>query len=197
MTPMELSLFQTRACGYNHHPAIHSLYKASAISKAQGPEEFISCRLANVLNNSSIVQFVHSFMSEIDTTIACPVLYDAFITWMRHEWGANANPHAHRLLISGSVNKNLNMWLSSLKSFFDSILSKCSSYDISSHSTEEIEKYKHDRETELVKEWKTYKTKYMEHMQNMYNMYSNHTQNLRKTYATHMQNTCKTHATHM
>ena len=75
MTPMELSLFQTRACGYNHHPAIHSLYNASAISKAQGPDQYMACRLVNVLDNSSIVQFVHSFMSEIDTTIACLVLY--------------------------------------------------------------------------------------------------------------------------
>ena len=97
ITPMESTLFKTRALSYNHLHAIHSLFpNASEIKK--DPEKYFKFRLANVLSNPLVVQFVGSLIMELDSTIAANILHDTTIYWLRHEWGPNANPHTHTKL---------------------------------------------------------------------------------------------------
>ena len=104
---MDLSLFQTRACCYNHHPAIHSLLPDPQNIKLKSEDQYLKLRLSNVLNNPSVIQIVHSLMAEMDATILAPIIHESTIYYLRHEWGPNANPHSHKLLVCKSLNEML------------------------------------------------------------------------------------------
>ena len=122
MIPMNLSLFQTRATSYNHHPAIHSLFPKCIEYKEKGSESYFKYRLASVHENPIIIQWMHAFMAELDTKIASPNIHGSTVTWYRHEWGANANPHFHRLIMIGDLNEKLNEWVNALRDHFKLIL---------------------------------------------------------------------------
>ena len=99
-TPKSACLFCTRACAYNHHPAIHSLFPNAQLMKQRSVEDYWKFRLTNTLSRPGIIQWVAHFMAELDVTIAAPKLYRSIIHWMRSEWGPNCNPHWHTILWS-------------------------------------------------------------------------------------------------
>ena len=107
--------------------------------KEKGPEPYFRYRLACALQNSYIPQFVHSLMAELDSTILAPTVHKATIYWYRHEWGANGNPHSHKLLFVGDLNKKLNEWKATLNTYFQTILSECQLIDTSDKSNEELD----------------------------------------------------------
>ena len=105
--PLEVILWQTRAIPYNHHPAIHRLCDDAAVSEALSDERFLNARLANTLRHPGIVSWVAAFMGEMDTLALARARYDASLYMVRSEWGANANPHVHRHIISESFSRFL------------------------------------------------------------------------------------------
>ncbi|KAH3725706.1 hypothetical protein DPMN_051555 [Dreissena polymorpha] len=98
--PISIMLFQTRAPPYNHHPAIHNLCPGTESLSIQSDSEFLEGRRRNVLQYSSIILFMCALMAELDTTFLSRIRYDGDAYLTRFEWGANANPHAHRLYFS-------------------------------------------------------------------------------------------------
>ena len=60
-------------------------------------EDYFKARKVNTLEYPHIVQWVGTFMAEINATIASPVLYDTNKYFVRSEWGANGNQHFHQL----------------------------------------------------------------------------------------------------
>ena len=105
--PMEVFLWQTRAVPYNHHPAIHRLCDNAAVSEALSDERYLNNRLANTLKHPGIVSWVAAFMGELDTLAMARARYGASHYMVRSEWGANANPHIHRHIISETFSKFL------------------------------------------------------------------------------------------
>ena len=107
MVPMEVFLWQTRAVPYNHHPAIHRLCNNAEESERSSDEQYLTARLANTLRHPGIVSWVAAFIGEMDTLALARARYDASYYMVRSEWGANANPHVHRHVISESFSRFL------------------------------------------------------------------------------------------
>ena len=122
--PKEPTKFQTRAMGCNHHPGVHALFPKAEAAKRSSVDNYFKFRLANVLENPTIVQFVGTFMAELDITVINPVIHDSTIHVMRSEWGPNANPHWHSLLWSESLSKSFGDWVDELQDEFNNIAAK-------------------------------------------------------------------------
>ena len=101
--PMEPTMFRTRAMCYNHHPAVHSLFPGAEEIKQRSSVDYCKYRFQNVLQNATIIQFVGAFMAELDITVVAPVVQGATGHAMRNEWGPNANPHWHSMLMSETL----------------------------------------------------------------------------------------------
>ena len=113
--PLEVYLWQTRAVPYNHHPAIHRLCDNAAVNEALSDERYLSARLGNTLRHPGIVAWMSAFIGEMDTLALAAARYGATSYLARSEWGANANPHIHRHIISESFSRFLQQLRNSLK----------------------------------------------------------------------------------
>ena len=153
----EISIFQTRACAYNHHPAIHQLFPESERIKKQSPDQYFTLRRNNVNQNPSLVQWVHCFIAELDTTIINPIILGSSIFWKRHEWGANGNPHAHKLLVIDFVDDMMEKSKKSMKNEFQKIKQECENYDLSTKSDQEIENFKDKCLERIIAIWEDVK----------------------------------------
>ena len=67
----------------------------------------MNARFAGTPRHPGIVSWVWAIFGEIDTLVLAKVCFGATYHAVRHEWGANANPHIHRNLISVSFCKFL------------------------------------------------------------------------------------------
>ena len=121
-TPKSACLFCTRACAYNHHPAIHSLFPNAQLMKQRSVEDNWKFRLTNTLSRPGIIQWVAHFMAELDVTVAAPKLYRSTIHWMQSEWGPNSNPHWHRILWSEHFSALFNDWKSEFGCDFENMV---------------------------------------------------------------------------
>ena len=155
--PMELSLFTTRAVSYNHHPAIHSLYPDAEEMKAKSPNHYSKFSLANVLKIPLYVQWVGSFMAELDATIAAPIIQGSSIHWYRHEWGPNANPHTHNLHVIKSLNTQQHQWKHNILELANKDFTELSDNDIDCTKTNHTQ--------DIRKEWDKYVAKYIKIME--------------------------------
>ena len=97
---LHVTFFQTRAIPQNSHRAIHSLFPDFEEISELSPSHFFKGRLRNTLLYPATVQWVSSFMGEIDVSIVSPVLYDSNMYFARQEWGSNGNIHRHQLQYS-------------------------------------------------------------------------------------------------
>ncbi|KAF0293569.1 hypothetical protein FJT64_008674 [Amphibalanus amphitrite] len=113
--PMEVYLWQTRAVPYNHHPAIHRLCDNAAVNEALSDERYLHARLANTLRHPGIVAWMSALIGELDTLALSVARHSATYFLVRSEWGANANPHIHRHVISESFSRFLHQLQTSLK----------------------------------------------------------------------------------
>ena len=67
----------------------------------------MNARFAGALRHPGIVSLVWALVGEIDTLAIAKMCSEATYHVVRHEWGANVNPHIHRNLISVSFCKFL------------------------------------------------------------------------------------------
>ena len=74
--PQNFIFFQTRALPYNHHPAIQRLYPNFARVSKLSDDDYFKARKVNTLEFPHIVQWVGTFMAELNVNIASPTLYD-------------------------------------------------------------------------------------------------------------------------
>ena len=171
-TPMQLSLFTTRAFPYNHHPALHSLCDNAEEMKAKSTEHYKTFRFANVLKHPLFVQFVASIIAEIDVTIAAPVIQGQSIYWYRHEWGPNANPHVHKLQAIQELNVKQHEWKKEIMKEFQCRLQKSAEHDVTALSPSEIDDIKKQDiasiEDKIKEMWNHAKAEYIQFMESMY-----------------------------
>ncbi|KAH3725670.1 hypothetical protein DPMN_051545 [Dreissena polymorpha] len=64
-------------------------------------------------------------MAELDTTFLSRIRYDsdAYFTWF--EWGANANPHAHRLYFSCEFSQHMDSLKQNIQNCLQSAKDEC------------------------------------------------------------------------
>ncbi|KAH3813840.1 hypothetical protein DPMN_142310 [Dreissena polymorpha] len=123
--PMSIMLFQTRAPPYNHHPAIHKVCPGTETLSIQSDQEFLEGRRRNVLQYPSIVSFMCALMAELDTTFLSRIRYDGDAYFTRFEWGANANPHAHRLYFSREFSQHMDSLKLNIQNCLQSAKDEC------------------------------------------------------------------------
>ena len=63
-------------------------------------EQYLHARFASTLKHPGVVSWVAMFIGEMDTLALARERYAATYHVVRAEWGANANPHIHRNIIS-------------------------------------------------------------------------------------------------
>ena len=174
-TPQNFIFFQTRALPYNHHPAIQRLYPNFERVSKLSDDDYFKARKVNTLEYPHIVQWVGTFMAEINVTIASPVLYDTNKYFVRSEWGGNGNPHFHQLQTSDKLSK----WFYSLKVKFEDGISALEDKFNSEHqenapSKDELSVF----ENQINELFKQVQTEYMNRMKNYYtNWNSGYTKN--------------------
>ena len=156
-TPKSACLFCTRACAYNHHPAIHSLFPNAELMKQRSVEDNWKFRLTNTLSRPGIIQWVAHFMAELDVTVAAPKLYRSIIHWMRSEWGPNCNPHWHRLLWSEYFSALFNDWKSEFSCDFDNMVDNRLLTD---NTAFENEQTKQQTKYDVQEMWQCYRNRY-------------------------------------
>ena len=166
--PMELSLFQTRACDYNNDRHAHRLFPNSASIMARCEEQYHSARRANVLKHPSVIQLVHCIKSDLDTTVLTPAVQKSTLYWYRHEWGPNANPHIHRLVMINELNTLLHQWKQSVMNEIESIRTECGTYDLSTLPNDDLESKKTHHTNVVIGMWEDIRRRYCNWMEQMY-----------------------------
>ena len=105
---------------YNHAFDVHRFHEAVALVAGLVPDEAcLAAATANthqarsyrcnwVRNNADIVAFVHALRVELQVRLVMQHVVpcqesEPFLYWLRFEWGANGNPHAHgQCYVSGN-----------------------------------------------------------------------------------------------
>ena len=162
--PLEMFMWQTRAIPYNHHPGIHRLCDGADASEALSDERYLNARFANTLRHPGIVSWMSAFIGEMDTLALAAARYDASFYIVRSEWGANANPHIHRHVLSEKFSQFLYQLQTDLEKDAKQIECEVRRVD----PTLEREESRSAIETQICEAWERVKQAYIKRMAQMY-----------------------------
>ena len=121
-TPIYASLFRTMAPPYNGIPSIHKLF-TDDLTQLNNPTK----RKQQALIHPTDVEWVISFLAELDVLYFRKIRYKSEWFVARNEHGANGNPHWHSVLFSQDYGKLIWRLKTDIEKKFEKMLTDRSS----------------------------------------------------------------------